>query len=309
MKLKRNIVAIRIKSTGLGNVFFQYAIAKTLAIKKNAQVVFDISGLSTAEQLSRSSVVVEKQDIVKLLDPFNTSYEFIEKDEIRSLRWLPYGNSFFLRKLGGLLTRLKIRPKTYVIEKKIHQYQDFPQNGESIYLDGTFINPNYFLGTKSEILEDLSCNKELPDCILGLSKEIRSENSVSIHIRRGDFLSEQVNNVYTIHGAEYIQDSVAIMESIIGTGKYYIFSDDIDWVKDNIPESIDATYVSSLGTEPWMDLELMSICRHNIITNSTSSWWGAFRNPNPNKVVVCPKKWRNDNIEVGDMILKEWIAI
>jgi hypothetical protein len=309
MKLKKNIIAIRIKSLGLGNIFFQYATAKSLAIKKNAEVVLDISGLKMGAQMPYSDISAQVRDILELIEPFNMTYKFIEKNKIFSLRGLPYSNNKVLRKLGSLLTKLEMRPKTYVIEKEIHQFQDLAQNTDSMYLDGTFINPNYFLNNKKDILKDFSCSRKLPDIFCDLQAQIRLENSISIHIRRGDYLSTQVDNVYVTHDIDYVENSIKVMESIVGIGKYYIFSDDIDWVKSNMPCTIDATYVSSLGTSPWMDLELMSLCHHNIICNSTFSWWGAFRNKNPEKIVICPKAWRNDNIDISNMILDDWIAI
>jgi hypothetical protein len=105
---------------------------------------------------------------------------------------------------------------------------------------------------------------------------------------------------------DYYQKSINLINSRVKDPKYYVFSDDMDWVKKNLIIK-NAVYVE--GNKGGVDLQLMSLCKHNIIANSTFSWWGAWLNNNPEKIVISPKKWFNDMNMKNDIIPEDWIKI
>jgi hypothetical protein len=155
---------------------------------------------------------------------------------------------------------------------------------------------SYFFNPKKEIYYDLE-NKY---------KNIL-ENSCSIHVRRGDYLSN--TSVYSINEMEYYKNSI----SEIQTNKqkelnFLVFSDDLDWCKKNF---IGNNFVFVKTENHVKDMILMSMCENNIITNSSFSWWAAWINKNKNKKIIAPKKWftKNSNLYDGDIIPNNWIKI
>lgn len=130
-----------------------------------------------------------------------------------------------------------------------------------------------------------------------LSNRMSRENSVAIHLRKGqDYMKKEIfQNTCTL---EYYQKAIEIIKSKIENPTFYVFTDNATWVKNNL-KGFEYTLIEgnpSIGWGNHFDMQLMSCCKHNIIANSTYSWWGAFLNPNPNKIVIDPKYWFNPQI-------------
>lgn len=178
-------------------------------------------------------------------------------------------------------------------------------DGTTIPSDEDLLKFRYFIGTyqdasiadfvKEEVLkafsfsefEEGSKNKEL-------ELKMKSENSVSIHFRKGkDYLSyTKFNNTCPI---EYYQAAIDIICSKVKDPVFYVFTDNREWVEKNFHD-VQYTIIDNNPAIGWgnhFDLQLMSSCKHNIIANSTYSWWGAYLNPNPDKIVINPKYWFN----------------
>ncbi len=92
---------------------------------------------------------------------------------------------------------------------------------------------------------------------------------------------------------------------------FFIFSDDLDWVKQNLVTGIPTEYIGhNKGNEAYLDMQLMSLCKHNIIANSSFSWWAAWLNANAGKIVIAPQKWFNDpSMDTKDVIPESWIKL
>lgn len=135
-------------------------------------------------------------------------------------------------------------------------------------------------------------------------KNIMSSNSVSVHIRRGDYLSITTNGKSIVLPIKFYDLAIKEMNKRVEAAIYFVFSDDIDWCKAklNIPSAI---YIDcNNSTDSWQDMCLMSACKHNIVANSTFSWWGAWLNSNPEKTVIIPD-WGGDT----DFVPFGWIQI
>ena len=148
--------------------------------------------------------------------------------------------------------------------------------------------------------------KELNDKTLSFKNELQRGVFVSVHIRRGDYL----NNVgrFGLCELSYYREAIKYIKSIVDNPKFVFFSDDMAWAKDNI-DNDEAVFVSwNQGKDSWQDMYLMSHCQHNIVANSSFSWWGAWLNGNPHKVVVAPKKWFMYSPNY-DIIPDNWITI
>jgi hypothetical protein len=131
-------------------------------------------------------------------------------------------------------------------------------------------------------------------------------NSVSVHIRRGDYLGKKNHLVVSI---EYYIKAIQLLKCLRSDCVFFVFSDDITWCKEQFPSTF-----QFVEMECYLELELMSLCKHNIIANSTFSWWGAYLNENTDKIVVAPKRWAVKNedqslINAKGIILNDWITL
>ncbi|MEI6553564.1 MAG: alpha-1,2-fucosyltransferase, partial [bacterium] len=136
-------------------------------------------------------------------------------------------------------------------------------------------------------------------------------NSISIHIRRGDYISNQeANNFHGSCSIDYYTEAINIIKGKVSNPIFFVFSDDIAWVKENLKSDIVATWVSEYNLDNTEDLLLMSFCKHQIIANSSFSWWGAYLNRNINKIVIAPKKWiANKGYNTDEITPSSWIKL
>lgn len=142
-----------------------------------------------------------------------------------------------------------------------------------------------------------------------LSGYLKSNLTVSVHIRRGDYQSEAfLKGFGTCCSINYYKQAIQLLKNKYPKALFVFFSDDMDWVKDNLSDYNSIYVTHNHGNDSWQDLYLMSICQHNIIANSTFSWWGAWLNSNPDKIVVAPKRWWS-TIEEDDVVPSSWIRL
>lgn len=140
---------------------------------------------------------------------------------------------------------------------------------------------------------------------------ITSTNSVALHVRRWDYISNPANSLYNTCDLNYYHKAIGLMQEKIENPVFFLFSDDMTWVRENIHISGEAHYIDwNDNQRNYEDMRLMSLCRHNIIANSSFSWWGAWLNKSKWKIVVAPGIWFNDNkIDYSDVIPESWIKI
>lgn len=304
-----NPIIIRLQSLGLGNAFFQYAAAKAVAANQDAIILFDISGC-IPRQMSGYRSNISCEEVKDSFSQFRMKFGFASPGQIQQLRRILYRRGKWPNRIQRLMHRLGIMPKTYIKEQLIHKFQpEILKLQAPVYLEGTFINPHYWQHIQSDILNDLTCAAELPIHLKQVQNQMQQEPSIAIHVRRGDYTSVLTNGTYPLYGDKYVRRAIAEIESRVGKCKHYVFSDDPQWVQENILTGTGAIYVSGQSPAAWADLELMSSCHHNVISNSTFSWWGAYRNRNPQRVVVAPKLWRNDGIDTSSLLQDDWIVL
>ncbi|AOC95288.1 Glycosyl transferase family 11 [Flavobacterium anhuiense] len=183
-----------------------------------------------------------------------------------------------------------------------------PSKGITFYFGG-WHNEKYFIDSKDEILDSFSFSKDVDEITTSLVQEMANYESVSIHVRRGDYLNAANINLFgKVCTKEYFEKAIDLMNEKVKTPHYYIFSNDIGWVKENFNlERV--TYVThNSGINSWRDMFLMSSCKHNIIANSSFSWWGAWLNKNNNNTVLSPTKFLNSD-KVSDIYPANWTKI
>jgi hypothetical protein len=270
---------------GLGNQMFQYAIGRHLAIKNNDRLILDLTDL-----LKRNDIEYTPRNFE--LDVFNIAY---------TAKILP-------GEFGSIKDRLTLKYLTRKVNENGHKFDsNILSLKGNIYLNGYWQNEKYFNSVEDVIRKNFTLK---PSALVNsefLEKKISSVNSVSVHFRRGDYLTDPVASDF--HGnlaLEYYKKAIIkIGESVISP-HFFIFSDDINWVKKNFVIEQEHTFVSNDGNAA-VDMHLMSMCEHNITANSSFSWWGAWLNTYPNKIVIAPKKWIN-HIQT-EVIPDRWVQI
>lgn len=282
---------------GLGNQMFQYALYKALSEEFNSEEIkLDILGFDNYGQ----------HNGYELTRIFNVDADYATRKEVEEFGYFNINKYImYLRK------KLKFYKKSYFPEANHSLYSNHITNNLNTYLDGYWQSEKYFEDYKEIIKRDFQFVRKLDIKNQELLNEITSENSVSVHIRRGDYLKNFRNK--KLYGGicdlDYYSKGIELMKSKVEDPKFYFFSDDIDWVKENIKVEA-ATFVNWNKRESsYVDMQLMSNCKYNIIANSTFSWWGAWLNNNSEKMVIAPEKWLNDSKDYSDVKPKEWIKI
>lgn len=197
------------------------------------------------------------------------------------------------------LSRLQKDDKIeYIYKEQKHSYQDIPFK-DNICLYGYFQTEKYFNHCRQQIIDGFKL------------RPINNKGVTSIHVRRGDYIKEGSSRFPVIDN-EYICNSINYLNNK-GYNNFLVFSDDINWCKTNINSEIynNSHFKYSENKNEIEDLELMSGCENNIISNSTFSWWGGWLNNNPNKIVIAPKKWFGQelNLDSSDICPDNWIRI
>ena len=174
---------------------------------------------------------------------------------------------------------------------KSHEY-DIPMETETVLIDGLFENSKYFKDIRDILLKEYTPRYPEAEHNKDLYKVIRNTNSVCISIRRGDYLSKKFKGRFFVCDSDYFGRAIKVIREKVKNPVFIFFSDDIEWVKNNI--KIEGECYYERGDDPvWEKLRLMYNCKHFIISNSTFSWWAQYLSRNNDKVVVSPTRWYN----------------
>jgi hypothetical protein len=183
-------------------------------------------------------------------------------------------------------------------------YIQLPKLHTKTILHGYFQSEKYFKHNSDKILELFSCPEILRENLIKKYSSITNKKTCSIHVRRGNYLDLQ--SFHPTQTLDYYKSAI----SLFGDIEYYIFSDDINWCKDNFTFLKKVVFVEN--NTDYEDLYLMSFCENNIIANSTFSWWGSWLNVNKNKKVIAPSKWFGtsySHLITNDLYCDNWIII
>lgn len=220
--------------------------------------------------------------------------------------------------IGGgtdLLSKIKktiFSSKENVIKERSFTYDpEVLKSPDGVMLDGYFQSEKYFRDIENLIRNDFTFKKNLTGRNKEVADRIRNSSSISLHIRRGDYVADKSTNAF--HGAaslDYYVQGVKYLKNKVTSPRYFVFSDDISWAKDNL-KLPDATFIDwNVGGNDYIDMQLMSMCQHNIVANSSFSWWGAWLNANPRKIVIAPKRWFADkSMNTKDLLPSSWIKL
>ena len=278
----------------LGNQMFQYALCRKLQ-SLGKEVKLDLSFYRTKQILRR----------FELYDVFRVPFETASKREIYHLK----GYTSNASRLERVVTT-RLHRETHVYSEDLDAgFQSAVLEMDDVYLSGYWQNELYFKDIRKKILEDFRFSEMLTKQYPELLQEMWSENSVSIHIRRGDYLDPVNSRLYSgICTIDYYQRSIQYMQENLQNPKFYFFTDDPQWVKQNLYKD-GMTIVEHQKEDPdYVDMFLMSQCKAHIIANSTFSWWGAWLDSKEGRIVISPTKWLN-NHEVQNAICDWFIKV
>jgi hypothetical protein len=289
---------------GLGNQMFQYALGRTLSLKNNCELILDTSILA---QKTNSKVEIVRDFELEI---FNIVAKVASKSELKEYK------PILLKIINSLVYRLGfpgITLSNYYIEQQFSFNKKVLKAAKNCFLSGYWQSQLYFESIASVIIEDFQFPIIDDSINLYFLSEIKKSNSVSIHLRRGDFLNVNTHNIHGTCSLEYYQGAISYIKSKIINPVFFIFSDDIPWVKSNVNFEAQTHFVSgNVLKKSYIDMQLMSYCKHNIIANSSFSWWGAWLNTNIEKIVIAPQVWFSDKkmeSQTKDLIPNTWIRL
>lgn len=285
---------------GFANQMLQYAAGKYLAQKNGTTLLLDRSWLDS-----------EATNRVYELDSYKLEQTFINPGDYVVLR--PSDTSFkkLLKRAYSVVSR---KPLLHGYIQDPHHYtpydKAFEKLGPNAYLEGYFMSQKFFPDMKQTLLKEFSYKNSPNQTNAKLLSSIKAGNAVSIHIRRGDYVADKKTSKYHgVLGLDYYQKAVKEVVKKVPKAVFYIISDDPVWCKENLKLEYPTVYVDH-NTKGADDMRLMRACKHNIIANSTFSWWGAWLNENPDKIVVAPKQWfQGSSADVSDLIPKDWVRL
>jgi len=282
---------------GLGNQLFEYSAGRLLAIRNNTKLKLDISDYSPR--------YYRKYCLNKL----NISAQIANDREIKKHHRYPYlvekcALVFFKKNFN-----LGFSNKNVYRERILFKYdKGFLRQSNGTYILGFWQNEKYLAPIRKILLVDFRLKTEEKLFEMEITKKIVHQNSVSIHIRGGDYLDNK--KYYSSCDLNYYKRAIRYLSNKFSNLRFYIFSDDSNYVKSSFNFANKMVYISDYKLKDYEELILMSKCKHNIIANSSFSWWGAWLNQNKNKTVISPKKWFNDDsINSTDIIPNQWIKM
>jgi len=281
---------------GLGNQLFQYAAGRSLSIAKKTGLLLDISGFeNTPGHITKRHYE---------LDCFDINAEFLPGAELAKYSRFSLAGKLLHRILPNHRKRFYNEPHFYFDKHFFHA-------SSNAFLVGYWQSEKYFRNIADTIRRDLAFRSETIERNRQLSDNISAVDSVSIHVRRGDY----VNDAHTasMHGScslEYYHAAVELMHARVANMHLFVFSDDISWARENLKFVYPTTFVADRDAKAIDDLYLMSRCKHQVIANSSFSWWGAWLNSNSGKNVIAPSRWFGEfKADTKDLYPAGWIKI
>ncbi len=276
---------------GLGNQLFQFAYGLYLqtCLKRNDVFFCKLQYRGEIERTFSISMINSKLNFID-------AGEFIRFKDARINKVYNFllGSNYFVEKKSNLTQ--KYLPKR------------FPSG--SLFLDGYWQKYSIVNYVKDALKAELVLNNSSSMNFLNYRKLILDQpKSVSLHVRRTDFIATEKNrSIFAICGVDYYQKAIDYLKDNLGDSlTFFVFSDDLSWVESNLIFTDKVFFVE--GNLDFEDLSLMSLCSHNIIANSTFSWWAAWLNDSKGKIIVCPEVWFKDGGVSDELVPPNWIKL
>lgn len=283
---------------------FQYALGLSLSLKKQTKLLLDISQIKKNNTTSKYTFRPFELKI------FNLNAVETSTNNLKILK------PFILRVMNviSILIGFKgIQTSRYFIERNPFYNESIKIIGKQCYLSGYWQSYKYFRDYETRIRSDFKFPQILDELNETRRKQINDSNSISLHIRRADYINNEHHSIHGVCSVEYYNKSIEYIAERVKNPTLFVFSDDIEWARQNLDIAFPLVFVTdNTGEKSYMDMQLMSLCKHNIIANSSFSWWGAWLNSYKHKIIIAPKKWYADesrNSQTQDLIPVEWVRL
>ena len=274
---------------GLGNQMFQYALGRINSIKYDKKLLLDLSFLLDRNQ--GDNFTYRNYD----LDIFKLNVETIKETQPNE-SFIPISE-----------------PGHHPLNLQFLNLYDYVPTNKNIYISGYFQKHEYVKDMKSNLLSDFQLVEELDEKAQKLQSSIVSTNSVCVNIRRADYVTNKnMTAFHGVYGKKYVDDGMSIINKKVKSPTVFVFSDDMEWCKDNLTFDCPHTFVGHeyKGNKFGGYLYLMTQCKHFIIPNSSFGWWAAWLSSNSDKIVITPQKWFQDpNMVTEGLKPSSWISI
>lgn len=283
---------------GLGNQLFQYAAARSLADRLNCELALDLRGLAA------------NGDRPFQLNLYNIRATIATEVDLEGLsHWRSTRITRIHSRLSHVFPKVfsfpTFWPSSFAFDKR------FNRISRPAYLVGYWQSEKYFSWNRERILQDITLLAPLAESNATLGR-IKACNSVAMHIRRGDYVTNSSAAEY--HGLcdmSYYHSAIEQMKKNVEDIEVFVFSDDLDWARNNLQLNVPMQFVADNSDDRgYLDLELISQCKNHIVANSSFSWWGAWRAQSLGQHVYAPKRWfRGLRTNTTDVIPSRWHAI
>jgi hypothetical protein len=283
-------------TSGLGNQLFQYALGRHLALQAGTSLWLDLRYFH--QEYATDTVRKFK------LDRFNVPYNLLDTSA-----WL------WASKATRLLPGRSLRPLVDTRHEADFHFDPAVVRPAAplTILWGFWQSERYFAESAAQIRQELTFNRPLSKSFLDYQQKIAAASvPISVHVRRGDYVTHpEFSQSFGFVGLAYYQNALSHLHRLFPDATLFFFSDDPDWVRANIKTDQPHVFVQNSGPDADVDdLQLMSLCRHHVIANSSFSWWGAWLDPNPNKVVIAPQRWfANKPWDTKDLLPPSWLRL
>ncbi len=280
---------------GLGNQLFQYAAGRRLAHARRTELVLDLGWYARTPSSDTPRIYELGHYPIQARPAMPTEALWCRLHEGRLLRRLPFLPRRWRHR----------REKSFEFDSLV---LDLPDN---TYLDGYWQSYRYFEDIAELICAELTSMVPLGPQDEKVATSIAKGDAVSVHVRRGDYVTHQA--AASNHGLcslDYYKAALARVLPHVERPHFFVFSDDAAWARENLPLPGPATFVDHNGpATAFQDMRLMSLCNHQITANSSFSWWGAWLNLRPDKIVVTPKQWFADQRDTSALAPGDWIRL
>jgi len=284
---------------GLGNQLFQYAVGRALALRTHTELRLDLGQLGDGRYRPYR------------LGIFDLEARPAGKGEV-PFEFRQWHRSRLGRKVFGHLPRsfLKhVRGGPRVVRESGFAFDDSvaPVTGD-VYLVGFWQSPRYFDDAAEVIRSDLALSPGRVGVRADLAAEVGKDGTVSVHVRRGDYVSHALMSPCSV---AYYERALELLATRVQLRRVYVFSDDITWARDELQFAVPTIFVSaSGGGSDTADFFLMGLCQHHIIANSSFSWWAAWLGRHLDGYVISPSRWFNDaTIDTRDLRPADWLVV
>jgi hypothetical protein len=280
---------------GLAGQMMQYAFASFLEEKRQEEVKLDISffGGQTYNKSFRKFELIN----------WNTKFSLANEDDYHKI----FADVKLIDKLKFKLLQKEVNNNVFFYEKKPFSYDADVLDERFRIFEGYWVNNQYISAVESRLRKEFTPRYPVPGINNEIISKMQNSNSVSIHFRRGDY----IGSVHDVLKNDYYAQAIAYIKQHVENPFFYIFSDDIEYVRNHYDLSENSLYIDhNKGEESYWDIFLMSNCKHNVIANSGFSFWGAWLNKSFGSKVVAPSSWiQTENKIEQNLLLQNWHII